>query len=115
MPIPRLNLLRPTPRMGWFLAIVILGLLGLTMVEWDDWGFGGRHEDRVALTQVPAPVRATIEQEAKGGSLKDIERSTLDGKTAYTASVVINGKEQETRIGEDGKVIDRREGEKDDD
>lgn len=115
MPIPRLNFLRTTPRMGWFLAIVILGLLGLTMVEWDDWGFGSRHEDRVALAQVPPPVRATIEQEAKGGSLKDIERSTLDGKTAYTASVLIHGKEQETRIGEDGKVIDRREGEKDDD
>lgn len=113
--IPRLNFLRSVSPARWILAIVIVGLLGLTMFDWDEWGLGGRHENRVALAQVPAPVRATIEQEAKGGSLKDIERSTLDGKTAYTASVVINGKEQETRIGEDGKVIDRREGERDDD
>ena len=31
----------------------------------------------------------------------------MDGKTTYTASVVVNGKEQETRIGADGKVIGR--------
>ena len=105
MSIPRLNLL--IPRKNWVLILVVLGLLGLTLFEWDDWRGEKRQEEKVELAQVPAPVKATIEQEAKAGALKEIEKTVVDGKATYTASVVVNGKEQETRIGEDGKVISR--------
>jgi hypothetical protein len=87
MPIPRMNLLKPISRKGWLLALVVLGLLGLTLFDWDEWGAGRRQEEKVALAQVPAPVKVTIEQEAKGGTLKDIEKTTIAGKTAYTASL----------------------------
>jgi hypothetical protein len=43
----------------------------------------------------------------KGGTLKEIEKTTVDGKTAYAASIVANGKEQMTLVGEDGKLISR--------
>ena len=115
MSIPRMNLLRSVSRKSWVLALAVLGLLGLTLFAWDEWGPDERKEEKVALAQVPAPVKATIEQEAEGGTLKDIEKTTIDGKTAYTASVVVNGKEKETRIGEDGKIISQGAKERDDD
>ena len=115
MNIPRMNLLRRVPRKSWLLVVVVLGLLGLTLVDWDDWGVGREQEEKVALAQVPAPARAVIEQEAKAGALKEIEKTVVDGKTTYTANVVVNGKEQATRVGEDGKVIARGTEKRDDD
>ena|SRR3989442_15219953 len=112
MPIPRLNLL--IPRKNWVLILVVLGLLGLTLFEWEDWRGENRQEEKVALAQVPAPVKATIDQEAKAGALKEIERTTVDGKSTSVAGIVINGKEQESRLGEDGKVISRGARQRDD-
>jgi hypothetical protein len=110
-----MNLLRSHPRKSLLLALVVLGLLALTLFDWDEW-WSERHEQKVALADVPAPVKATIEQVvAQGGTLKEIEKATVDGKTAYTASLVVNGEEQETSIDADGKVIGRSGADKDDD
>ncbi len=107
MSIPRINFLRSIRRKSWLLALALIGLLGLTLFDWDDRRSEKHEEEKVALTKVPASVKATIEQEAKLGTLKEIEKTTVDGETIYAASVVVDGKEQETRIGEDGKVINR--------
>jgi hypothetical protein len=112
--IPRINLLRSHPRKSLLLAIILLGLLGLMLFDWDEER-SERQEERVALTEVPAVVKATIEQIAQGGRLKEIEKTTVGGKPAFTASVLVNGKEEETSVGEDGKVISRGAVDKDDD
>ena len=39
--------------------------------------------DKVKIDQVPAPVRATIEKETKGGSVKEIERESKGGVKMY--------------------------------
>lgn len=98
-----------------FLVVAATGLAVLALVGCDEWRSERGQEETVALAQVPAPVKATIEQEAKVGALKEIEKRTVDGKISYKADIVINGKEQRTVIGEDGKVISRRAGERDDD
>jgi len=98
-----------------FFGLAALGLLNLTLFGCDEWRPEKRQEEKVALAQVPAPVKATIEQEAKGGTLKEIERTSAEGKTAYAARIAVNGNEQETVIGEDGKVIRRGAVEEDDD
>lgn len=73
-------------------------------------------EEKVAISQVPAPVKATIEQQALGGGVKEIEKQTKDGKTFYTASVSLNGNDQKLLIGEDGKFINKQTGgDRDDD
>lgn len=82
---------------------VALGLLTLSLAACDD----AREEQKVAIDQVPPAVKATIEQESKGGTLKEIEKVSQDGKTAYGADIVMNGKEQQTLIAEDGKIIKR--------
>lgn len=64
--------------------------------------------DTVGMSQVPQPVQAAIESEAKSGTLKQIEMKIMKGKTAYQASVMVNGEEQKTLIADDGKVISRK-------
>ena len=114
MSIPRINFLRSIPRKGLvLLAFVVLGLLGLMLFDRDEWRSEEHQEEKVALAQVTAPVKATIEQEAKLGILREIERTTVDGKVTFAASVVVNGKEQESRIGVDGTFISRGEQERD--
>jgi hypothetical protein len=70
--------------------------------------------DKIALAQLPPAVKATIERESKGGSVKETEKSTEGGKTMYAAEIVVNGEEQEVRIAEDGTVIERGKKEDDD-
>jgi hypothetical protein len=83
--------------------VVVLGLLTLSLAACDD----AREEQKVAIDQVPPAVKATIEQESKGGTLKEIEKLRQEGKTAYGANIVMNGKEQQSLIAEDGTVIKR--------
>ncbi len=83
-------------------ALFSLGLMGC------DGSKEIRHsKQEVEVEQVPAAVRDTIEQERKGGTLKEIEKITVEGKTVYDADMVVNGKNHQTLVAEDGKVIAR--------
>ena len=62
----------------------------------------------VTIDQLPAPVRATVDRETKGGQITDIERDTERGKTIYEVEFVLDGKEYELDIAEDGKLLERR-------
>lgn len=112
----------PYPHLKLFFVLAASSLISLALVGCDEQrSEQGQEvsvrgpEEKVTLAQVPAPVKATIEQVAKGGSLKVIKRGTVDGKTLYWADVMANGKEQGTVIGEDGTVISQGPVEEDDD
>lgn len=83
-------------------ALAVLGLTGCNESEEE-----GRAEQQVTVEHVPAAVRATLEQERQGGTLTELEKITAEGKTVYAADMVVNGKNQETVITEDGKVMKR--------
>jgi len=72
---------------------------------------------RVSIDQVPPAVKATIEQESRGGTVKEIDKlpQPEDGKSVYSAEILISGKEQEALISEDGRVLVRRAHRKDED
>ncbi len=105
----------PTNIKVLFSLVAVLGILCVALAVSGAFSSERRQEERVTLSQVPAPVRATIEQEIKSGTLKEIDKTTVDGKTAYAARIAVNGNEQETVVGEDGKVIRQGAVEKDDD
>jgi len=62
----------------------------------------------VTLEQLPPAVRATVDQETKGGVIKDIERDDKAGQVTYEVEFTLDGKAYELDIAEDGKVIQKR-------
>jgi hypothetical protein len=93
-------------------GVVCVLALFLSACDWprDDKEANG---EKVTLAQLPPAAKATIEQESKGGTVKETQKITKDGKTVYSTDIVVNGKEQEVIVAEDGTVIER--GGKDDD
>jgi hypothetical protein len=68
-----------------------------------------RTEQKMSLDQLPAPVRATLEKEAKGGTIGDVSLETnAKGKTYYEAEIrQPKGKERYVHVAADGKVLKR--------
>lgn len=72
--------------------------------------------ETVAIYQVPPAVKATIDEQTQGGSVSGIEKRTRNGKTFYSASVLLNGQERKLVIAQDGKLIaDGADDDEDDD
>jgi uncharacterized membrane protein YkoI len=67
------------------------------------------HEmEKVSLDQVPAPVRATLEKEAKGGTIGDVTKETKKGKMYYEGQIRrTDGKDRYVHVAPDGKVLKR--------
>lgn len=61
-------------------------------------------EDEVALADVPAAVRQTIQAQATGGKLGTLEKVTEDGETTFEAKVEKDGKKLEITMAPDGKI-----------
>jgi hypothetical protein len=71
---------------------------------------GGHHEDKevpVAMNDVPAAVRATLERESAGGKVTEVEKEVKKGKTVYSADLVVNGVAWDITVAEDGTVISK--------
>jgi hypothetical protein len=62
----------------------------------------------LALDQLPAPVRATVDRETQGGKITDIERDQEHGQTIYEVEFSLDGKEYELDISTDGRLLERR-------
>ena len=80
----------------------------------DHHGSEGK-EVPVAMKDVPAPVRATLERESAGGKVTEVEKEVKDGKTLYSADMVVNGVAWDITIAENGAVVSKekeKDGEK---
>ncbi len=67
---------------------------------------------QLTMDQVPAPVKATLEREAKGGTVGQVTKETEKGKTFYEAQIMKNGKERYVHVAMDGKVLKRESAKK---
>lgn len=72
-------------------------------------------EEEVALDAVPAAVKATILNEAAGAEIKEIEKEAEDGRTIYSAEVLINGQKVDFEIAPDGTLLGKEVENEDDD
>ena len=94
--------------------MLVLGAVGLALMGCH--AEGGDHEEgeqaqegqKVTREQLPEAVKATLDKEAKGGKVEDIEKQTLDGKVIYEADVILGGKEWEIRIAADGTLVGKK-------
>ena len=88
-------------RKGWaFTVALVFGLVALAACARWPW-----EKEKLTLDQVPAAVRATIEKEAKGAEIKEIEKEDEDGKLVYEAEFVRDGKETEIKVDPAGKLL----------
>jgi uncharacterized membrane protein YkoI len=87
------------------------GLVTITLVALSGAAIGmggykpGDDDEVVSLRDVPAAVRQTIKQHAKGGTIEKIERSTEDGKTVYEVEVEGHRGDFEFAVGRDGSFL----------
>lgn len=75
-------------------------------------------EVKMAIADVPAPVRETLTREAKNNAITTVDRETDDGKTIYEADVMLDGKNWEIKVDPAGKLLSKKidnEAEDDDD
>ena len=70
---------------------------------------GCHSSQKVKLSQVSEPARATIEKLTAGGKIKLIEKETVNGKTIYDVEATVNGKDVEYDIAENGEVLTSEE------
>jgi hypothetical protein len=84
----------------WLAAAVVLAL---SPAVWS----AEKQEEHLTMTQVPAPVKATIDKESAGGKVDEIEKETEHGRTFYEAEIVKNGKTSYIHVSDDGKVLKR--------
>ncbi|MBL8745082.1 MAG: hypothetical protein JNK58_01860 [Phycisphaerae bacterium] len=62
------------------------------------------NETKVELKDVPPAVMATIQREAPGGTIREVEKCEMKGKTCYCAEVETGGKTWEMCIDADGTL-----------
>lgn len=93
--------------MRYLVAIAVsAALLGSPLLT--TGSFAGDKGEKVAMEQLPAPVKTTVEKEAKGGTVADVVKETEKGKTFYEAKIVDkNGKERFVHVADSGKVLKR--------
>lgn len=92
------------------LNLVVLGM-PLLAVSWSLPGCATRERsETIALSDAPAPVRATLEREAVGGQVFKLERETKGSEVGYEAEIVTSdGKWVEVELSPDGKVTERKQ------
>ena len=72
-------------------------------------------EEIVSLDAVPAAVKATIEKEAAGAEIREVEMETEDGVTVYEAGVTIDGQEVDITVAADGALLGKEVEDEDED
>lgn len=65
-------------------------------------------EQAVTMEQLPAPVAATLNLEAAGGKVTELEKEFKHGRSVYSADVEKDGKTWDIKIAEDGTLVSKK-------
>lgn len=65
----------------------------------------GDNDVQVSLDQLPPAVQATLNQQAQGGTIGEIEKEDEDGAVVYEAEITKDGAEYDVKVAEDGSLI----------
>jgi uncharacterized membrane protein YkoI len=73
------------------------------------------HSQKVAMSELPAAVQKTIQDNLGGGAIAETSKETKGGKTWYEAQVKKSGGEEaEIKVAEDGNLLSVGKGDDDD-
>src|SRR5690242_15674521 len=93
-----------TKTSGLALLLFAAVLAGGVIVAAEDKEEKEANEVTLTIDQLPAAVKATLESEAKGGKIGEIEKSD-EVEGGYEAEITIDGKETDIFVDADGKVV----------
>ncbi len=62
------------------------------------------HDQKMNLSKLPPAVRATVESESKGATVKGVSSEKEHGKTVYELQTLVNGRTRDLMIDSAGKV-----------
>jgi uncharacterized membrane protein YkoI len=62
----------------------------------------------VKLDEMPQAARDTVKREVKDGKITEIDRDAKGGRTFYEVEFTQNNQRFEIHVGEDGKLMSRR-------
>jgi ABC-type Na+ efflux pump permease subunit len=79
--------------------VLAIGAIGVARAE------EKQKEEKVALKDVPAAVKKTIEEKAKDAKIEEIEKKTKDSKVTYEVKIEKDEKHREFYVAEDGKFL----------
>jgi hypothetical protein len=86
-------------------ATAIIGVFALTGLAYAGKE-GKENEQKIALTDMPAAVQKTIQNNLGAGTITETAKEVKEGKTVYQAHVrKSGGQEVEVKVAEDGKLI----------
>jgi len=97
------------------IAAVVCGLLVAALLAAPARGAEnekGKQDEKIALDQLPAAVKAAAEQAVKGIVLTEAEKATKKGEVIYEVAGKVGDKEYEIKISADGKVLKVEEADK---
>jgi uncharacterized membrane protein YkoI len=84
---------------------VVIGLAAISAVVYAGMD-KEENKQKVAMTQLPAAVQKTIQDNLGGGTVTETEKETKDGKTYYEVEVKKSGGDTvEIKVAEDGSLI----------
>jgi len=66
-----------------------------------------KNEVAVSLADLPAAARATLERESAGGKVTEVEKENKNGRTVYSADLMVGGVAWDITVAEDGTVISK--------
>lgn len=89
------------------LCLVVAGVLAADKDEDED-------EQEITLDQCPEAVQKTLNEQAQGGVIDEIEKETEDGEVVYEAEITRDGKRFEVEVAEDGTLLEVEEEDEDD-
>jgi hypothetical protein len=94
--------------------IVTAAMIGLAAIGAQAYADseGSENKQKIAMSELPAAVQKTIQDNLGGGTVIETAKETKDGKTYYEAQVQKSGGEKmEIKVAEDGKLIGLGKGE----
>src|SRR5258708_10984913 len=86
--------------LGLQLPILALAFASLNMLA---------AEKRISRADLPAPVRKTADEQAKGATARGYSKDIEDGKVEYEVQAVVNGQNKDITIAPDGNLIEIEE------
>lgn len=64
----------------------------------------GAQEKRIARSELPPAVAATVDRETKGATIKGFTTEREHGRTMYEVETVVSGRTRDIEIAQDGRV-----------